>query len=171
MTPLESGAAAARPGESGGASDRLQQPEARADKPQELGTAEQPQELGSAPEKPEELGAAAERGQAPDGPPEPMGSPLAEPAAAAADRIPRHFHAWFWGFAALSALLLALYYWRMDGEQLEILRELVSSVVPLGVLTVVVLAVILFGITTATESAAVGARVPCTWRCWRSTGA
>jgi TRAP-type mannitol/chloroaromatic compound transport system permease large subunit len=45
----------------------------------------------------------------------------------------------------------------MDGEQLEILKELVVSVVPLGVLTFVVLAVILFGITTATESAAVGA--------------
>ena len=45
----------------------------------------------------------------------------------------------------------------MDGEQLEILKELVISVVPLGVLTLVVLAVILFGICTATESAAIGA--------------
>jgi TRAP-type mannitol/chloroaromatic compound transport system permease large subunit len=59
--------------------------------------------------------------------------------------------------AVLSALPLGLYYWRMDGEQLEILKELVVSVVPLGVLTVVVLAVILLGITTATESAAIGA--------------
>ena len=50
-----------------------------------------------------------------------------------------------------------IYFWRMDGEQLEILKELVASVVPLGVLTVVVLAVILFGICTATESAAIGA--------------
>src|SRR5438093_348301 len=45
----------------------------------------------------------------------------------------------------------------MDGEQLEILKELCASVVPLGVLTVIVLAVILFGICTATESAAIGA--------------
>ena len=45
----------------------------------------------------------------------------------------------------------------MDGEQLEILKELIASVVPLGVLTVIVLAVILFGICTATESAAIGA--------------
>ena len=45
----------------------------------------------------------------------------------------------------------------MDGEQFVILKELCASVVPLGVLTVVVLAVILFGICTATESAAVGA--------------
>ena len=53
--------------------------------------------------------------------------------------------------------MLAYYFWRMDGEGLEILKELVVSVVPLGVLTVVVLAVILFGICTATESAAIGA--------------
>ena len=39
----------------------------------------------------------------------------------------------------------------------EVLKLLTSSVMPLGILTVVVLAVILFGITTATESAAVGA--------------
>ena len=44
-----------------------------------------------------------------------------------------------------------------EEEQLGILEELIASVVPLGVLTVVVLAVILFGICTATESAAVGA--------------
>ena len=54
-------------------------------------------------------------------------------------------------------LLLAWYYWNMEAEQFEILRLLISSVMPLGILTIVVLAVILFGITTATESAAVGA--------------
>ena len=54
-------------------------------------------------------------------------------------------------------MILLFYFWRMDGEQLEILKELIASVVPLGVLTAVVLAVILFGICTATESAAIGA--------------
>ena len=114
-------------------------------------------------DKPQELGAAesgAETPEAPQGavaPPQRVGSPLAEPTAEAAGRIPEHFYAWFLGFAAIAALILAVYYWRMDGEQLEILKELVVSVVPLGVLTVVVLAVILFGITTATESAAIGA--------------
>jgi TRAP-type mannitol/chloroaromatic compound transport system permease large subunit len=49
------------------------------------------------------------------------------------------------------------YYWKFDAEQFEILRMLVSSVMPLAILTFMVLAVILFGITTATESAAVGA--------------
>jgi TRAP-type mannitol/chloroaromatic compound transport system permease large subunit len=86
-----------------------------------------------------------------------MGSLAESTSASAAGKIPEHFYAWFWGFAALAAVLLAIYYWRMDGDQLEILKELVVSVVPLGVLTVVVLAVILFGITTATESAAIGA--------------
>ena len=52
----------------------------------------------------------------------------------------------------------------MDGEQLEILKELIASVVPLGVLTAVVLSVILFGICTASESAAIGGLAPCTWR-------
>jgi len=65
-----------------------------------------------------------------------------------AGHVPEHFNQWFWGLAALSALLLAFYYWRMDGEQLEILKQLTASVMPLGVLTFVVLSVILFGITT-----------------------
>jgi TRAP-type mannitol/chloroaromatic compound transport system permease large subunit len=38
-----------------------------------------------------------------------------------------------------------------------VLKLLTASVMPLGILTVIVLGVILFGITTATESAAVGA--------------
>ena len=72
-------------------------------------------------------------------------------------KVPESFYFWFWSCALVSALLLLVYYLRMDGEQLEILRLLEESVVPLAVLTFIVLAVILFGITTATESAAVGA--------------
>jgi len=114
------------------------------DKPQELGAVGSLREPAATPPKAE-------------GPPEEMTS-LADPAArSTAGEIPEHFYPWFWGLAAFSALLLAIYFWRMDGEQLEILKELIASVVPLGVLTVVVLAVILFGITTATESAAIGA--------------
>ncbi len=114
---------------------------------------EQPEELGSAPSPAETAPAAG----AQDGAPEEMTS-LAEPApTTGAGHVPEHFNQWFWGLAALSALLLAFYYWRMDGEQLEILKQLTASVMPLGVLTFVVLSVILFGITTATESAAIGA--------------
>ena len=79
------------------------------------------------------------------------------PTGPAASKVPAHFYAWFGGFAAFAALILLFYFSRMDGEQLEILKELIASVVPLGVLTAVVLGVILFGICTATESAAIGA--------------
>jgi TRAP-type mannitol/chloroaromatic compound transport system permease large subunit len=67
------------------------------------------------------------------------------------------FYFWFWLCAAAGAAVLARYYWRMDSTRFEVLKLVTSSVMPLGILTVVVLAVILFGITTATESAAVGA--------------
>ncbi|HEU5464327.1 MAG TPA: TRAP transporter large permease subunit [Candidatus Binatia bacterium] len=121
--------------------------------PAEAAEPETPQELGTA--EPAIGGGDAPR--AADAPPEEMGSLAEPPGASAAGKTPEYFYRWFWGLAAFSMLLLAIYYWRMDGEQLEILKELVISVVPLGVLTVVVLAVILFGITTATESAGVGA--------------
>ncbi len=119
-----------------------------------------PPASGPVEERPQELGGTelAEPGEAsrPEGPPEEMTS-LIEPTGPSGSRLPEHFFLWFWGFAAVAAALLFAYFWRMDGEQLKILLELVIAVVPLGVLTFVVLAVILFGITTATESAAVGA--------------
>ncbi|MBO9646611.1 MAG: TRAP transporter large permease subunit, partial [Pseudacidovorax sp.] len=74
-----------------------------------------------------------------------------------AEPVPQNFYIGFWITCAFVLVLLAWYYWNMDAEQFEILRMLVSSVMPLGILTLVVLGVILFGITTATESAAVGA--------------
>jgi TRAP-type mannitol/chloroaromatic compound transport system permease large subunit len=139
------------------------------DKPQELGGPQElagPQELGGATattdaEAPQELGAAGDVQSGPtpgraDGPPEEMGTPGAL-TPATAGHVPEGFYTWFWGAVAIASALLLLYFWRMDGEQLEILKELIASVVPLAVLTIVVLAVILFGITTATESAAIGA--------------
>jgi TRAP-type mannitol/chloroaromatic compound transport system permease large subunit len=84
----------------------------------------------------------------------PLGEPVAAPHAEA---VPPAFYTGFWITLGAMLLLLGWYYWRMDAEQFEILRLLVSSVMPLGTLTLVVLGVILFGITTATESAAVGA--------------
>ena len=70
---------------------------------------------------------------------------------------PPQFFTWFWGIVAATALLLVWYYVRMEAERFELLKLLTVSVMPLGILTFVVLAVILFGITTATESAAIGA--------------
>jgi TRAP-type mannitol/chloroaromatic compound transport system permease large subunit len=114
-----------------------------------------------ADDKPQEVGLAGEATDIqsaanPDGPPQEV-TTFGDRATSSSGKTPAHFYGWFWGLAAASVLLLLVYFWRMDGEQLEILRELCVSVVPLGVLTVVVLAVILFGICTATESAAIGA--------------
>jgi TRAP-type mannitol/chloroaromatic compound transport system permease large subunit len=115
-----------------------------------------------ADEAPQELGAAetevkdSEPARTADAGLEEVGSAVAR-VAVSGDKVPAHFYQWFWGFAAFSTLLLLIYFWRMDGEQLQILKELIASVVPLGVLTFIVLGVILFGICTATESAAIGA--------------
>ena len=79
------------------------------------------------------------------------------PATPAEQGPPQGFYLWFGGIALVCALLQIRYYSRLDADRLEVIKLLSSSIMPLGILTVVVLAVILFGITTATESAGVGA--------------
>jgi TRAP-type mannitol/chloroaromatic compound transport system permease large subunit len=71
--------------------------------------------------------------------------------------VPESFYTGFWGSALVLFVLLVWYYKGFDAEQYEILNMLVKSVMPLGILTAVVLGVILLGLATATESAAVGA--------------
>jgi TRAP-type mannitol/chloroaromatic compound transport system permease large subunit len=71
--------------------------------------------------------------------------------------VPASFYTWFLVVCLVTLALLAYYYVKFDAEQYEIMSMLIHSVAPLGILTFVVLGVILFGITTATESAAVGA--------------
>ncbi|PAQ02123.1 TRAP transporter large permease subunit [Mesorhizobium mediterraneum] len=90
---------------------------------------------------------------------EQLGAPAVEELGApAVDAGPAtSFYATFGIIAALAAVVLVRYYRNMTAERLEVVKLLVSSVMPLAILTVVVLGVILFGITTATESAAVGA--------------
>ena len=117
------------------------------------------------PDKPQELGsdqASSEPGTpaADSDMPQEMGNPdlVKKGAASPAEAGPApEFFTYFWSIAALTALVLLWYYWKMEAEQFELLKLLISSVMPLGILTIVVLAVILFGITTATESAAIGA--------------
>lgn len=128
-----------------------------------------PQPLGAgatsepAEEKLEELGGANRSTAATKNEPEvlqQMGSAeLQDKAAAAPSEAgpPPEFYTYFAFTAAIFALILLYYYWTLGAEQFEVLRLLISSVMPLGILTVIVLAVILLGITTATESAAVGA--------------
>ncbi|HXR57872.1 MAG TPA: TRAP transporter large permease subunit [Burkholderiales bacterium] len=113
-------------------------------------------------EKLQEMGANAEAEEAakePEGLQE-MGSPelleQGEKAPAEAGPPPQFF-LYFWLIVAATALVLLWYYWKLQAEAFELLKLLISSVMPLGILTIVVLAVILFGITTATESAGIGA--------------
>ena len=81
--------------------------------------------------------------------------PQAEPEGAKGP--PENFELYFALGSVLTLLLLIYYYIKLDEDQFEILKLLIESVMPLGILTIFVLAVILLGITTATESAAVGA--------------
>jgi TRAP-type mannitol/chloroaromatic compound transport system permease large subunit len=133
------------------------------DAPQPLGAGAQPAEE-NAEEKLEELGGAANRSATaaksePEGLQQMGSAELRNKIATAPAELgpPPEFYTYFALTAGLCGLLLLHYYWSMEAEQFEVLRLLITSVMPLGILTVVVLAVILLGITTATESAAVGA--------------
>jgi len=88
-----------------------------------------------------------------------LGSPgLSGPSASPAEQgPPEGFYFWFGLCVLLGTLMIVRYYWRMDADRFVVLKLLTSSVMPLSILTVVVLGVILFGITTATESAGIGA--------------
>jgi TRAP-type mannitol/chloroaromatic compound transport system permease large subunit len=89
---------------------------------------------------------------------EQLGAPTAQTSAAEPATGPSTiFYITFAILALAAAAMLIRYYWKMGAERLQLVKLLSSSVMPLGILTVVVLGVILFGITTATESAAVGA--------------
>ncbi|MBK0392057.1 TRAP transporter large permease subunit [Ramlibacter sp. CrO1] len=115
--------------------------------PQASGGVQEPPGAGGVSEPP---GAVANE----EGPPTRLGQ---APTAAGPVGVPDAFYIGFAIACAAAVLMLGWYYWKFDAEQFEILRMLTNSVMPLGILTFVVLAVILFGITTATESAGVGA--------------
>jgi TRAP-type mannitol/chloroaromatic compound transport system permease large subunit len=121
-------------------------PQASEDKPQELGNSGIESNSATSVQEPEGL--------------EQVGSPelLKQGQAAPVEAgPPPAFYTWFWIVVAATALVLIWYYWKLEAEAFELLKLLISSVMPLGILTIVVLAVILFGITTATESAGIGA--------------
>ena len=88
---------------------------------------------------------------------EQLGTPVAAPTTVAEVGPPTSFYVWFGIIVAICALMQVRYYLRLDADRLEVIKLLTTSIMPLGLLTVIVLAVILLGITTATESAAVGA--------------
>jgi TRAP-type mannitol/chloroaromatic compound transport system permease large subunit len=120
-------------------------PQADQSKPQELGNAETDSDSSTAEEA---------EGVEQVGTPEFLKQGAAAPSESGP---PQGFFTYFWLVTAATALVLLWYYWKLEAESFELLKLLISSVMPLGILTIVVLAVILFGITTATESAAIGA--------------
>ena len=69
-----------------------------------------------------------------------LGSAVATPEATPAEKGPDfQFYLWFGISAAVLLLWNARSYWRMNGERFEVLKLLTSSVMPLGILTVIVL--------------------------------
>ncbi|HWK95058.1 MAG TPA: TRAP transporter large permease subunit [Pseudolabrys sp.] len=66
------------------------------------------------------------------------------------------FYVTFAALAVLAVIMMARTYGRMTAERLVLIKMLASSVVPMALLIILVLGAILFGLTTATESAAVG---------------
>ena len=131
---------------------RLRQPELAARQNRSVRELNKPQELGSA--ETEAQGTEAPR--AADAPPEEMTS-LGEPTARRSRvKYPRNFILGFgdWSRFRRFCLPSTLAHGR---RAVRDLKGTVDRVVPLGVLTIVVLVVILLGICTATESAAIGA--------------
>jgi len=73
----------------------------------------------------------------------------------AAERVPAPI--WYWVVFGVGMSVLALTYWLMNWERLEIFKMLLTSFFPLAVLIIAVLGSIVFGLATPTEAAAVGA--------------
>jgi len=136
----------------------LQEPPAAGglQEPPAAGGLQEPPAAGGLKEPPGTVGGVQEPpGAASDGGLQAMEGVQTTPAKAPG--VPDGFKQGFGVAVLLTLALLVWYYAKFDAEQFEILTMLISSVMPLATLTLVVLGVILFGITTATESAAVGA--------------
>jgi TRAP-type mannitol/chloroaromatic compound transport system permease large subunit len=136
----------------------LQEPPAAGglQEPSAAGGLQEPPAAGGLQEPPGTVGGVQEPpGAASDGGLQAMEGVQTTPAKAPG--VPDGFKQGFGVAVLLTLALLVWYYAKFDAEQFEILTMLISSVMPLATLTLVVLGVILFGITTATESAAVGA--------------
>jgi TRAP-type mannitol/chloroaromatic compound transport system permease large subunit len=108
-------------------------------------------------EAPKELGSpiAAEASAA-----EPASAAAAQPAVPATNDAPREREPvpnWFWIVLAIGLGCLWFLYWLWNWERLEIFKMLLGSFFPLALLIIAVLGSIVFGLSTPTEAAAVGA--------------
>ena len=75
--------------------------------------------------------------------------------APASERLP--VPTWFWIVLAIAVALLVVLYFLWTWERLEVFKFLLTSFFPLAVLILMVLGSIVFGLSTPTEAAAVGA--------------
>ncbi|MSQ18551.1 MAG: TRAP transporter large permease subunit [Betaproteobacteria bacterium] len=106
-------------------------------------------------EAPKALGSAAEEPKQ-----DPAQATTAQPAPAAANDAPRErepIPIWFWIVLALALAATVFLYWLWNWERLEIFKMLLGSFFPLALLIIAVLGSIVFGLSTPTEAAAVGA--------------
>jgi TRAP-type mannitol/chloroaromatic compound transport system permease large subunit len=76
-------------------------------------------------------------------------------AAPAAARVPAPL--WFWIVLAVGVAIIVLIYWLWSWERLEVYKMLLTSFFPLAMLILMVLGSIVFGLSTPSEAAAVGA--------------
>src|SRR6266851_1613415 len=98
----------------------------------------QPEKDATQEEKAQELGAGLSETETPAAQKEAeslqeMGNPdLLKQGAASPSEAgpPPEFYTYFWIIAAATALLLLWYYWKMEAEQFELLKLLISSVMP-----------------------------------------
>jgi len=115
-------------------------------------------------EKPEPLGAAKSADE-----PKPAEAAKPAPAVEAAKQAPATSAAdagpaerlpvptWYWIMFGIFAAVVALLAWMWTWERLEVFKMLLGSFFPLALLILMVLGSIVFGLSTPTEAAAVGA--------------
>jgi TRAP-type mannitol/chloroaromatic compound transport system permease large subunit len=78
-----------------------------------------------------------------------------ETAAATEERLPVPL--WLWIAIAVAIVIVAVIYWLWSWERLEVFKMLLTSFFPLALLIIAVLGSIVFGLSTPSEAAAVGA--------------
>jgi TRAP-type mannitol/chloroaromatic compound transport system permease large subunit len=117
------------------------------------------QEPPSEPEKAEPAAAVAETAKSVEAAKPVVAEKGAEPAVA--DEGRHTTPGWFWIVFAVCIALLAVLYWLWNWVRLEVFKMLLSSFFPLAILILAVLGSIVFGLSTPTEAAAVGALGGC----------
>lgn len=133
----------AEPPSSAGASTGLAEPPGAQPAPSS-GLSEPPGTPAAAPASEPAAGAA-----------NPAASPTAGDSPSTADRKPAPTG--FWIFAAICAVMLAVFYAALTWARLEIFKMLMASFFPLAVMIAAVLGSIAFGLATPSEAAAMGA--------------